>query len=888
MKESFRKYRFGFFFVIIIVLLLVNITSLKVISGFYNSNNTPIVEKNELIQNRPFFETNDFSPNEFNFSHISHLNPGYGDLPSTAFYEENYAYITNKDLYIYDVINVSSPILLSTYQNNFGLILDLTVRNRIIYLICQNLGVIILNATDFSSITELGKCGYFDNEIDLPKYLKSHIIDGRISNNIAYLVLGNGYWGGIGWSTVYNLFLIDLSDPAFPKPIDYFQKNNHRFRGIFVVGDRCYLQIEERGYGDSKHIQILDASNPNRIHSITIKRNMRLVCINDNNMAIVYKDDEYWLVDFTKARYPKFLSKLAMLPYRFYNLYYNPWRKEISSIAEDCVYSFDPERGNLSIININDRNNPISYSSFYLNNKVTSMEVFDDLLYIVGTKIQIFNITNPLEPVIIKEFQLSKEIFNYYDMFIENDRMYLLDATDKIIIKNLTDSHNDPEFVGQYSFNYQFNQSYNNHIEDVSFYVSKNYCYVIRNDFFEIINCTIPSKPICVWNKTLNFDYTRAETSILIYKNLLYLTLDDMIYIYNVTNPQNPNLLCEFTYDFYNPHLIANYYDNFLIVSQGYHTRIVNITDPLNPFVTTSIHEENRVSDIIIQNDLLCKLSSSIQIYNLTSPENPSLITSVGDDFIYQKFFLSNDSLYAYAGWFIDIYNLQDINNIKLVDSYNFINSRLEWRIFCSLEEPQHSVYSINDTIYTMASHIGLTVLGTDSDHDDIADYLEETLYHTNISLIDSDSDLMSDLYEVSFGLDPLSSDDKLADYDNDDLTNIEEAELLTNPFAKDTDSDNILDNVESLYGTNSTKWDTDHDGLSDGFEIYKANLNPLSVDTDNDEISDFHELVKYRFPPSAIFYLIGIPAIIIGSIIILVVSLRIMKKILKRKYESS
>ena len=93
-----------------------------------------------------------------------------------------------------------------------------------------------------------------------------------------------------------------------------------------------------------------------------------------------------------------------------------------------------------------------------------------------------------------------------------------------------------------------------------------------------------------------------------------------------------------------------------------------------------------------------------------------------------------------------------------------------------------------------------------DSDLDELTN-LEEYLNNCDPHSSDTDSDLMPDGWEVTYGLDP-SSDDASADLDSDGLTNYEEYQINTNPNNEDTEND----------------------GMHDGWEVQNG-LNPLVVD---------------------------------------------------------
>jgi len=876
MKESLFRNKYRYIFVLFVILLFISLTPIKQLSGFYGNENE---SENKTIENylstKSNLETNDFSPNKSNYSLLSLLNAGNGYAQTDLCIKNNLVYVAYNDLFIYDISNYSSPVLLTKFISLWGMIIELKVENNLAYMICKNQGLVILNVTDYTSISEVSICGYFDGEANQPKFLKSGIRDGCISGNIAYLVTSNSFWGGIGWATSSTLFLIDFTDPKNPKPIDYHEEEG-RFQEVFVVGDRCYLQYEERTpAGGADCIRILDVSNPEKISSITRHRNNRLVSIYDDSKAIVFKDNDYWLVDFTKPRLPKFLSRLVM--------------PEENTITNNCIYTFDTMSGNLSIINIQDGSNPVYYSQIILQNKVCSLHVSEDLLYLIGPKIQIFNISNFQAPSHVNEFPYCEEITNYFDMFIENDRLYLLDATSSIIIKNMT-SLTNPKTIGQYFFEYNFNLSYYNKIEDVSFLVKNNCCYVVRNNYFEIINCTIPASPVIIYSETFNEPESfYFSSTILINESLMYLTSEKTLYIYNISNPQNPVILSELVLDssqYLTYYTCSSINSNLLFLSDSGSTKIVDVSDPLNPVINAEIVTPLRPKDTLIHDNIFYVASYDFHIYNITNPSFPLEIAVLDEFSYYGSLFISNNYLYASNDQGITVYDIEDILNMRQIG--NFTYDKIDWHFRPDSNyndgEVYYSMQIANDNIYTLYSGFGLTIIGDDNDRDNIADYLEETVYNTNSTLADTDSDSMSDFYEVNFGLNPLDSNDKDIDYDFDDLSNFEESELLTNPFSKDTDHDNILDQNEILYLTDPTNWDTDLDGLSDGLEVFVVDLDPTLCDTDGDEIGDFHELVNYRFPPSGLFYLFLIPAIVIVCIVVLIVMIVFLSRIIKRR----
>ena len=148
-----------------------------------------------------------------------------------------------------------------------------------------------------------------------------------------------------------------------------------------------------------------------------------------------------------------------------------------------------------------------------------------------------------------------------------------------------------------------------------------------------------------------------------------------------------------------------------------------------------------------------------------------------------------------------------------------------------------------------------------DTDFDSLSDADEVNLHLTNPTKADSDDDSLPDDYEVANALNP-NFNDTLLDPDSDALTNLDEFGRGTDPQKADTDDDFSNDGDEVNNGTNPLFADTDGDGLLDGHETNKggdsytsptdAGTDPLVGDSDNDGTSDGREVLIGRNPTVA------------------------------------
>ena len=139
----------------------------------------------------------------------------------------------------------------------------------------------------------------------------------------------------------------------------------------------------------------------------------------------------------------------------------------------------------------------------------------------------------------------------------------------------------------------------------------------------------------------------------------------------------------------------------------------------------------------------------------------------------------------------------------------------------------ESEVYDFSDLEYLPEDWLG------DTDEDDLFDIYEKVI-DTDPLNPDTDGDKLPDGYEVlTLNTDPLEVDtdengvsDADEDFDNDNLNNLGEYENKTGPFNPDTDDDGLLDGDEiKKYKTDPLNSDTDNDGLLDGEEGYNGTI---------------------------------------------------------------
>ncbi|MBY8999730.1 MAG: hypothetical protein KGD64_02340 [Candidatus Heimdallarchaeota archaeon] len=160
-----------------------------------------------------------------------------------------------------------------------------------------------------------------------------------------------------------------------------------------------------------------------------------------------------------------------------------------------------------------------------------------------------------------------------------------------------------------------------------------------------------------------------------------------------------------------------------------------------------------------------------------------------------------------------------------------------------------------------------------DTDFDGLSDWDEVNIYGTNLLSSDTDEDGLSDDYEILYYfLDPNNPNDALQDYDEDNLSNLDERSWGCEPDNPDTDGDTLLDGDEvKRYFTNplmsDAEADYDGDGLTNVEEVDIHESDPSNPDSDGDGYDDGMEVENGSDPndensiptDKSSFYLLGL-----------------------------
>lgn len=242
------------------------------------------------------------------------------------------------------------------------------------------------------------------------------------------------------------------------------------------------------------------------------------------------------------------------------------------------------------------------------------------------------------------------------------------------------------------------------------------------------------------------------------------------------------------------------------------------------------------------------KALENVELYGEVKNTNDSLIFSkYGDIIIESQNVNLNGLVYAPFGDVVVTAQNLNLNNVVIIaDTIIFDCPSVNANYSSSVAEFVGSVSDPLNIPYEEYEYL------KDTDEDDLPDIIESQI-DTDPENNDTDGDILPDGYEVFVTrTDPTLDDtdanniaDADEDFDVDGLANLEEYTRNTNPWSDDSDDDALKDEEEvTTYFTDPSKKDTDDDGLEDGEEIYLADFGflPTTPDSDGDGIFDGDE----------------------------------------------
>ena len=394
-----------------------------------------------------------------------------------------------------------------------------------------------------------------------------------------------------------------------------------------------------------------------------------------------------------------------------------------------------------------------------------------------------------------------------YDVYILGNYAYVADGNDGLEIIDISDP-SAPIEIGQFDVGYS---SYHN------LFILDNYAYVGDGYDLEIIDISNPSIP----KEFIRFYCHGPVHDVYVSGNYAYVARNYMgLEIIDISNLSFPIAVSQFDDGGCSEGVyISGNYAYVADSSDG--LEIFDISEPSNPSKVGQFYDFGSATDVYISGKYAYVADSSdgLEIIDISKPSTPSKVGQYKDGGYAVGVYVSGNYAYvADSGDGLEIIDISDPSTPTELGQFNDGGFA-------------YNVYGSDLYAYVADEYGGLEIIDIGKD---------------------TDSDAMSDGWEILYNLNPNNASDAYEDPDSDGLENYEEYNHQTNPRNPDTDGDELIDYEEVyIHNTDPNNPDTDSDELTDYEEVYTHNTDPNNPDTDGDKLTDYEEIYIYNTDPN-------------------------------------
>lgn len=716
-------------------------------TNFYTENKNKFWEDNSQLIKYPYLSEEQV----MNYSVVSNWNDNSYGYGRSLFVQNDIAYVAYEEgLYIINISNPNSPDKLAIYERSD--VIDVYVQDNYAYIL-QGLGrrAGYLEIIDIYNPSRPIGYGIFD---------KVGMSDIFVQREIAYLAAREN-----------GLRIVNVSHPLNPKEIGRIGVLQEDVQGVAVKDNFAYIT----GYNNGLVIyDVSTPSKPTKIGECSTEVIFGEDIIIIDNYAYVAESEGLTVFDIKKPSKPKIITRIS------YEERYN----EIQFNDNFAILTGEYESG-LRIFDCSNPKNPELKSSIISTGFAGAVKYNNYLITVPKSSLlKTFEMSDPTRLIALKEL---KDDGNTKEFIVKDNIAYCIESFNTLEIVDFSNPYQPIEISNYFSF-----------VNTMSINLQDNLLFLTHyNNGFEIIDVSDPITPQQITNYRDGWDYRGGCVK----GNYLYLYDGGYGFrIFNIANPSTVSLVSEIYTHYINDLFIT---DNNLLFVPLYEDN-VNIYDVSNPTIPNQISTiilNESVTSIYYENNIAYfGIKDGFAIVDLTDIMSPQLLnkTKIVTGIYsgkYSKVAIENDLLYfVLEDYCLNIYNISSLENPILIGKY--------YGLFPG--DIRLGLHVINNSIFLIDSNGGVSLIGIDTDNDNVADDLELNIYLTNHTNQDTDSDMISDGLEIN--------------------------KYQSNPLYHDTDYDYLDDYQEIvIYGTDPTNMDTDHDTIIDYTEIQDGSdpLNP-------------------------------------------------------------
>lgn len=536
----------------------------------------------------------------------------------------NYAYIANgyNGLQIIDISDPTNPVLKGNC-NTHGMAQDIAGSRNYVYIADGYNGIVVIDVSDpanpyctgwYSIMEDIKRIDILNNYacivkgvngIDLidisdphdPAFVKNYTIKGDVfdvtqSGGYVYIV-SQHVSGGI-------LTIIDISDPLNPLYMSEFEGRGEAYASLVTTGNYAVITS---CYNDLYVMNITNPSAPSLAGKLRCRFGVKDIVLSGSYAFIIGQnyDSILQVIDLSNPKAPKFIEEYE-------------GRTEDISVSQDyavIVNTSQNFKSSVKIIDISNPATPILLSDSRLENKngyVFDIALSGEYLYLLSSRFEIFDISNPYSPV--RKGMCS---VNGKNLIISGNYAYVAGWWEGLEVIDISDpSH--PFLAGVYSSG--------GRASDIA--ITGNYAYISICENYsttglEVFDISDQRNPIPVWR----YGIEDSTGEIFILGNYLYVCKDStpiFIYVFDISRPETPSYV-----GYYGPecwmHEVAVSGSYFYVPSYNSGIRVYDLFDPIHPNFVGIYYTPGSAKDITISgNYAYVADNDGLVIIDISSP----------------------------------------------------------------------------------------------------------------------------------------------------------------------------------------------------------------------------------------------------------------------------
>ena len=642
------------------------------------------------------FQNNCNQDLNFHFCEKGNYDSALGNMRDVYIVDElAYAAIEGAGLVIFDISNLSNPIIVSCYDDSKPITEDvvwdsfdhttsgLYVKNGLVYLADGLNGLVIINVSDLTNPQKIGhykiKSGGISNVIvsGSNAFVKStkkvKIID--ISDPTSPFLTGEISLGIYSTESINSIavndnfvfissedFIIyDVSIPSNPTEIARITD----FLGTkIIIRNNIVYYISFTTTGNtSNHLHTIDISNPN---SPVIIGNLSLSKITDNIQSIVVSNTTAYIassveivaINVTNSSNLIYLGKTnnSTLVWSMKRLALQSNLDQYQDMTE-IVFCADEYQGFL-IIDFSNVSDPCLINTYHFGSSIQSLSIDENLLALAYGK-SLITIPNNFENLSngnvfsfnqVGSFSLNNSSIS--DVHVEDDYVYVSLYLFGLGILDVS-TPLEPKLIGLFNLT-----SIDSSIYAKRLFYDKEKDFVVitmANDGYAIIDVSNKTNPTLLYHG----EKWRADiVDVFVSNNLLFIAesyYDSGFGIINITNPVNPIWLNyipfgEIIYDIY----IDG--DLLFLSTELCPIKIYDVSNSLAPIKLSEIKSDRwHPGQIFVNNSIafIAQNANGLLAIDVSSPIKPKLLTSYRDHYAGLSYdvVVYNNYIFLADGW---------------------------------------------------------------------------------------------------------------------------------------------------------------------------------------------------------------------------------------------